>query len=154
MVSIEGIKVFHWESKFVTSPGMRRRTRKYALIYQVHLAYRRFGPASAFVDFPYPVVNLGVPLGARPLRVVRCACDLWFSPRCALRVVRRSVVTYRGCIFQGCSTVARCALRNDKWSLALRWGTPRAHPTSSNWELPVNENFQVLGSFEFYHLGL
>ena len=38
---------------------------------------------------------LGVPPGARPLRVVRCASDLWFWARCALRVAQWLVVTLR-----------------------------------------------------------
>ena len=39
--------------------------------------------------------SLGVPPGAHPLRVVRCASDLWFWARCALRVAQWLVVTLR-----------------------------------------------------------
>ena len=38
---------------------------------------------------------LGVPWEVHPLRVGRCASDLWLWARWALRVVQRSVVTLR-----------------------------------------------------------
>ncbi len=41
------------------------------------------------------ILGLGVPPGARPLRVVRCASDLWLWARCALRVAQWLVVTLR-----------------------------------------------------------